>query len=511
MNRIRFLRWLTLERLVVIIVFVSIFTMAVRVPTDSDTWWHLRSGQWIVENRAIPRIDPFSHTRYGQPWVDHSWLAQIVLYLVFHAFGYAGLGILVAALAAIALYFVWLVCLGTGNGPIKSGIRFWLCAFTLIVAAATSAVIWAARPQMFSFAFTAVTAFLLHRFKQGNTKALWGLPPLMLVWVNTHGGFAVCFILMAAFAFGELGNWVLRIVKPGDENNNPFPKRLGQLGLVALVCLLIVPINPNGIQMWQYPFRTVGIGVLQDFIAEWRPPDFHQMHLHPFIWMVLGCFTVLGLAGKTADWTDLTLVALFTYMSLLAGRNIALFALVSAPVIVEYGNTALAAWLERMQWAPKLRPKIVGNLTVIINWSLLALICLAAAIKIIQPLGAAINEQTLSRSMPVNAIEFLKQNRPAGPLFNSYNWGGFIVWNLPEYPVYVDGRTDLYDDAFLRDYIAIIYCQPGWEEKLDEQGINLVLIEPQSFIGQMLLNRPGWEMLYQDPLAILFARKDVSK
>ncbi|MBN1316176.1 MAG: hypothetical protein JXA42_11925, partial [Anaerolineales bacterium] len=135
MIRIPFLRWLTLNRLLVLIVFIAIFTMAVRAPADSDTWWHLRSGQWIVENRAIPRVDPFSHTRLGQPWVDHSWLAQIVLYLLFNSFGYAGLGLLVAALATTAFYFVWLVCRGMG-GNTRSGGRLWLCAFTMIFAAA---------------------------------------------------------------------------------------------------------------------------------------------------------------------------------------------------------------------------------------------------------------------------------------------------------------------------------------------------------------------------------------
>jgi hypothetical protein len=438
--------------------------------------------------------------------VDHSWLAQIVLYLLFDTFGYAGLGLLVAALATIAFYFVWLVCQGM-DGRAKSGGKLWLCAFTMIFAAATSAVIWAARPQMFSFCFTAITAYLLYRFKMGDNKALWGLPPLMLVWINTHGGFAVGFILMAAYAFGELGNWILGIKKESQADNESHPKRLGRLALAAVVCLLIVPINPNGIQMWLYPFRTVGIGVLQDFIAEWRPPDFHQFHLHPFIWMVLASLTVLGLSKRIADWTDLTLVALFTYMSLLAGRNIALFALVTAPVIVDYGGSALAAWQERIQWKGKIRPRTLSSLHLALNWLLLGIVCVAAIIKLSQPLSLDINKEVLEETMPVKAIEYIQQEKPAGPMFNSYNWGGILIWQLHDYPVYVDGRTDLYDDAFLRGYLSMVYCQEGWKEKLDDQHINLVLIEPQSMIGQMLTKEPEWEIIYQDSQAILFSRK----
>jgi len=489
---------LTLPRLLTAIVFIAIFTMAVRVPADSDTWWHLQSGRWIVEHHTIPKTDPFSHTRAGEPWVDHSWLAQIVLFTLYDAFSYAGLALLVAALVTMAFYFVWLQC--------QEGDK-WLRAFTLIIAATTSGVIWVARPQMFSFAFTAVVAYLLHRYKRGDPKAIWWLPATILVWVNTHGGFAVGFILMVAYLFGEVGNRVLGIGKLGNWE-------IGKLALVFLVCLLMVPINPNGAQMWGYPFRTVGMGVLQDFIAEWRSPDFHQLHLHPFIWMLLAALTAVGLSGRRADFTDLTLVALFTYMSLLAGRNIALFALVAAPVVARYGSAALAEWRIRRAGTEArpyhIRPRratVEGRPYVVLNWVLLGLVVIAALVKISQPLSPAVNEEAKAKTLPVGAIEYLRQERPEGPIFNSYNWGGYLIWGLPEYPVFVDGRTDLYDDAFLREYLSIVFAQDGWEETLDSYGINLALIEPQSLVGRLLAERPGWKQVYRDELATIFVRE----
>jgi hypothetical protein len=485
------LRPLTLDRLVTAIVFIAIFTMAVRVPADTDTWWHLQSGRWTVENRAIPHSDPFSHTRLGQPWIDHSWLAQIILFEAYGALKYAGLALLVAALVTAAYVSVWHQC--------RDGNR-WLRAFTLIIAATTSGVIWAARPQVFSFALTALVAYLLHQFKHGRSGIIWWLPLVMLVWVNTHGGFAVGLILMIAYLFGETGNRLLR--------NQGMPWReVGRLALVLGVCLLVVPINPNGIQMWGYPFRTVGIGVLQDFIAEWRSPDFHQLHLHPFIWMLLAALTAIGLSGRRADFTDLTLVALFTYMSLLAGRNIALFALVTAPVIVRYGSSAVAQWRERMGWSVE-RTMVTGTRPLVpLNWALLGLVVVAALAKISQPLSTAVNEQAQADSLPVQAVAYLEDERPPGPIFNSYNWGGYLIWELPDYPVFVDGRTDLYDDAFLREYLSIVLAQDGWEEALNSRGVNVVLIEPQSVLGRLLVERPGWEQVYADEMATIFVRK----
>jgi hypothetical protein len=496
-NLARFARVLTLDRLLVAIVFIAVFTMAVRAPADTDTWWHLQSGRWIIQERSIPQTDPFSHTRYGQPWIDHSWAAQTVLYLAYAGLGYAGLALLVAALATLAFALVWLQCRGTNH---------WLRAFVVIIAAAASGVIWAARPQMFSFALAAAFAFVLSSYRRGNRKALWLLPALMAVWVNLHGGFAIGFILIVATLFGEIGNQFLG--NPGLTWQD-----IGRLGLVLGLCLLAVLLNPYGLQMVTYPFRTVSIGVLQDFIAEWRPPDFHQLHLHPFIWMILATLTALGLSGRRADFTDLTLVALFTYMSLLAGRNMALFALVTAPVIARYGSYALEGWRNRRNRPVRVRPPIQSGVY-LLNWALLALVIVAAGIKISQPISAALNEKAKADILPVEAVRFLQAERPAGPLFNSYNWGGYLIWELPDYPVFVDGRTDLYDDEFLTEYLSIVFAQDGWDQQLESYGINLVLIEPQSMLGRMLreraLNNEGWSQLYRDEMAAIFARERTS-
>jgi hypothetical protein len=494
MKVVRFARVLTLDRLLIAIVFIAVFTIAVRAPADTDTWWHLQSGRWIVQERSIPKTDPFSHTRYGESWIDHSWAAQIVLYLTYEALGYAGLALLVAALATLAFVFVWLQCKGTDR---------WLRAFVVIIAAAASGVIWAARPQMLSFALAAIFALILSSYRRGNRKVLWTLPALMAIWVNLHGGFAVGFILIVATLFGEIGNQLLR--NPGLAWRD-----IGRLGLVLGLCLLAIPLNPYGLQMVTYPFRTIGIGVLQDFIAEWRPPDFHQLHFHPFIWMVLAVLTTLGLSGRRADFTDLTLVALFTYMSLLAGRNIALFALVAAPVVVRYGSHALEEWRRRLNRPVQARPPARSG-AYMLNWALLTLVIAASSVKISQPISAATNEKAKADMLPVEAVRFLRTERPAGPLFNSYNWGGYLIWELPDYPVFVDGRTDLYDDEFLTDYLSIVFAEEGWSKKLDTYGINLVLIEPQSMLGRMLeqraLNTGEWKQLYRDDMAAVFTRE----
>lgn len=474
--------------------------MAVRFPLDTDGWWHLQSGRWIVENQTVPRTDPFSHTRMGQPWIDHGWLAQLFLYGVYTGFGFGGLAILVASLVTGAFAFAWLQCM--------QGER-WLRAFVFVIAAVASGIIWSARPQMVSFVLAAAVAFILYHFKRGRRRIIWWLPLLMLLWVNVHGGFAIGFILMSVYLVGETGNLILGTGTPDGAHVQRLGWRgLARLMLVIIICFLLLAVNPNGTQMWTYPFRTVGIGVLQEFILEWQPPDFHELYMHPFIWLLLASLTVLGLAGRRADFTDLTLVAVFLYLSLLAVRNVPLFALLTAPVIVRYGTSAIWQW-RGPRW-PTLRPAPAGppaSSRLALNWILLLLVLTAGTLHVMQGTEAAVVEAQSPQGLPAAAVDYLQETQPPGPIFNNYNWGGYLIWRLPRYPVFVDGRTDLYDDAFVREYLSIYLAEDDWQERLDAYGINLVLAERGSPLANNLGREPGWDPVYRDSLASVLVRR----
>jgi hypothetical protein len=494
-----FFGWLTLDKLIAIIVFIAIFTMAARIPTDTDSWWHLQAGRWIVENQTIPTTDPFSNTRFGEPWIDHGWLAQAVIYQFWDWFGYAGLVFLLASLVTAAFYFAWLQCREA---------NLWLRAFIMILAAIASGIIWAVRPQMVSFLLTSVTAYILFRYKHGSRRIIWLLPLLMLLWVNIHGGFAIGFILMVAYLFGETANWIIdHWQNPGvsperDVLQAMSPREIGLLAVVMLICFLLLPLNPNGFEMWNYPFRTVNIGILQDFIVEWQSPNFHEFYLHPFIWMLLAALTSFGLSGRRADFTDLTLVALFAYMSLLAVRNIPLFALITAPVIARYATFALARWLGPQ--AAKNRKSSQAKAAVFVNWALLIVVLLLAFVRISEPVTTAANEKFQAENLPMGAVDYLMAERPLGPIFNDYNWGGYLIWRLPEYPVFVDGRTDLYDDEFLTDYLKIDMAHESWNDKLTEHNIQLAIISVDSPLANAMQEAENWQEIYQDELSFIF-------
>jgi hypothetical protein len=483
------LQRLTIQRVTLIILFALIFAMAVRVPLDTDTWWHIRSGEYIIEQRAVPTTDPFSHTRAGEPWIDHSWGAQIVLYLAYRLAGDVGLALYTALLATAGMGFVYLTCAG----------NIYVRAFSLVLAAAAAAVFWSARPQMMSFLLSTVVLYLLHRHKRGGRDRLLFIPLVMLLWANLHGGFAIGFILILGSIAGEvLGNLVHR----GAADVVPWAG-VRKLALVAALSLVAICVNPAGVQMLGYPFRTVGMGALQDFIQEWASPDFHQRQTWPFIILLLGVYAAAGLSRRRLDWTDLTLTAGTAFLALMAGRNIAVFAVVAAPVLTRHVD----AFLEERGW--QVRPaRAAHGPAAFLNLALVVLILLGAALKVVGVLLPQTVHAAQEEALPVRVAAWLNQARPRGAMFNSYNWGGYLMFAAPDFPVFVDGRTDLYDDEFLREFLNAWRGLPGWEDTLDRYNVGFVVIETDGLMAIRMRLDDDWAIRYEDDQAVVFERAE---
>jgi hypothetical protein len=485
---------LTLPRLALALVFVGIFAMAFRPSVDTDTWWHLRAGAWMVEHGQVLTHDAFSSTRLGQAWINHSWLSQIPMYLAWRSLGYAGLNLFTAILVTAAFWFVYQQCEGS----------VYLKAFCLILAAAASAVFWSARPQLASFLLVSIFAYLLAEFRWRGRNRLWLLPLLMLLWVNLHGGYAIGFILLVVTLAGQV---IDRFMNPSQAGVLAW-RGVRALALAAAACVVVVPLNPYGFQLYLYPLRTVSIGVLQNFIQEWQSPNFHVLGAQVFIWLLLATLAAIGLSRRRMLFTDLALLGAFTYLALLAGRNIAMAALIAAPILTRH----TAAWLtdlhvDHPRLAALLDPTPSAGQWPILNWALLGLALLAALLKTVDASLPTTNEKALAAYLPLRAADVVERAHPPGPMFNSYNWGGYLAWRLyPAYPVFVDGRTDLYDDALLTEYLDAAQGRPDYKSILAKYGVKLVLVEQDSLLADRLQADAGWRQLYRDERAVVFQR-----
>jgi hypothetical protein len=482
---------LTIRRLFACLLFLSIFVMAVRETLDPDMWWHLRTGQVILEE-GIPRQDIYSFTVPEQRWITHEWLSEVAMWLGYQAAGLGGLIVLSAAVVTVTFALVYK----------RSAGRPYLAGFVILVAALASAPFWGARPQLFNMLLTACFIFLLEGFKDGKVsrRALWLLPLLTLLWANLHSGYLVGIAVLLVYVVGEsLGQLTGR---PGDRGLDWAAIRW--LGIMTGASFLIAVVNPNGPELWIYPFFTLGSNAMQSYIQEWASPDFHQVIFWPFAFLLATGLLAMIAGRRPPSWTNGLLFGGTAAAGLLSARHIPLFAIAASPVICRH----LLLALQRTRFYPLLsgqdKEQSAGRLA-IVNWLLLLVALLFAAGWALGKVAG--NESAIAAQYPVAAVNYLAESgldEQRG--YNSYNWGGYLIWR--DIPVYVDGRADVYGDEFLHYYRRTFDLSYLWQQPLDEYDVEYVLIEHRSALSSLLTASDQWQLAYDDDLASVYTRSN---
>jgi hypothetical protein len=472
------LQWLTVRRLAVAILFVSLFAMATREAMDPDMWWHLATGRHILEQRTIPREDIFSYTVPGRRWITHEWLTQVAMAGLHRLGGRPALMLASAAVVTVAFALVYLQCRG----------KPYVAVFAVLVAAVASAITWGPRPQMINILLMALFTALIERYRQNGGRAIWWLPLLTVVWVNMHSGFFLGLGLLGAVLVGDGAALILERVTPRTLT----PQKWRNLALALLLCVLAALVNPNGHHMLLYPFETLGSDAMQTYIQEWYSPDFHRIEYWPFALLLLGGAVVLILSRQKVEWTDLLLFFGFGFAGLLSARHIPLFAVVAAPVVTR----ALAD----VRVPASRRPRLV-----VLNWVILSLVVAIAGMWIADKLEE--DRQAEALRYPVEALAYIRERGLVDErVYNSYNWGGYLIWK--GVPVYIDGRADVYMDEFMDEYVLAYQLRGDWRIPLETYDVDYVLIERRASLGQVLEEAPEWERVYEDEVAVIFVREN---
>ena len=497
---------LSTRRLFVAILFVALFVMTVREIGDPDFWWHLSTGKYIIETRAVPRVDVFSGTVAGQPWVAHEWLSDVFTYVLFVLGAYPALTLAFSAIITLAFVFVF----ARSNG------KPYVAALALLLAALATAPTWGVRPQMISLLLTSVFLWVLDRWlvivsreaakqspsnAEARSKSIWILVPLMLLWVNLHSGYALGLAVIAVYLIGEFVSHLASRPAPPITHHSPFVT----LSLVFVACLVVVPLNPNGATMYVYPFETLTSRAMQAYIQEWFSPDFHLIEFQPFAWLLLATLAAVGLSGKRIALTQILLLVGSGYAGLRSARNIPIFAIIAAPILAEH----LWRIVETRGWATALAgsAQTLRRMS-ILNWTIL-LVVLAAGIARVEIVFA--NQGATERAkFPAAAVDFLQTQKVTGTIFNSYDWGGYLIWRLyPRARVFIDGRADAYGDAFIENvYLKAYRGGTDWRAPLDRYNVRVVLIEPTAPLAARLAQDTAWKKAYADSQAVVFERTD---
>jgi hypothetical protein len=452
-------------------VYALLLLAGAKLLNDPDTYWHIAAGRWIWATRAVPSVDPFSHTLAGAPWHAHEWLAELILAGAYGAAGWAGVVALAAAAVAASLGLLMRAlqrCLAPTAALAAVALTFYLAAAHLT-----------ARPHALALPLlVAWSVSLLHARDDNRAPSLW-LLPLMTLWANLHGGFVAGLALAGFFAVEA----VLSAADPPARRT-----ALGGWGRFLAGAAIASLLTPQGIQGWLFPFRLMSLGFSLGFVSEWHAPDFTTLQpLEPWLLAVLA--VTLGL-GVRVPWTRLLLLLGLIYLALSHARDAELLALLAPLLLAAPLGEALGKVVPSRGGTSRGQALVLGLV--------MALMTAAAVIT-----GYRHEDRRIA---PAAALAAAEGAGLTGPVLNDYDFGGYLIFEgrAP----FVDGRVDLYGDEFMRAYAAALDAKgDALPRLLDRYGVAWTLLQPGTRAAAALDRLPGWERVYADASAVVHRRR----
>lgn len=431
---------------------------------DGDSFWHLAAGDWIIAHRAVPHADPFSYSFTGAPWVPHEWLSEVLMAAAFRVRGWSGVVVLTALAAALALFQLarhlgrWLP-----TGP---------SLLLLLLAGSCINSYLLARPHI--LALPVLEAWMAGLFiaRSMGCAPSWRLLPVMCLWANLHGGFILGLLLVLPLALeaalAEPVAW--RAV-------------LARWGWFLLAAIGAAMLTPHGWAGLLFPFQLMGMTELTKII-EWQPPDFTVVQPLELV-LVAGLYAALARGARLPPVRLMTLLGLL-HMSLHHTRHQVLVGMIVPLLIAEPLGAALAP----VPPARSIGRWRAGNLA-----AMAGLVALRLLLPVVRVDGPA---------APITALSHVPPALAAQPVFNDYNFGGYLIFT--HIRPFIDGRADMYGDAFMRQYLsATLPEKVALETAFRDYGIRWTILAQGSPAIGLLDAMPHWCRLYADDVAVVHA------
>jgi hypothetical protein len=467
-----------------LLVVLAVLTVRSRFD-DPDMWWHLKTGQIIWTTHTIPTTDTFSYTTSHHAYVAHEWLSQLLIYGAYRFGGYPGLMLWMCFFTSAILIAGYCLCsLYSKNAKVAflGAMTIWLFG----------TIGFAVRPQMIGYLLLVLELFFLHLGRTRNPRWFLALPPLFAIWVNCHGSFFLGLIVAGVFLFSSLFDFHRgSLVSPRWETGRP---RMLAISLVLSITAMFV--NPIGVKLILYPLDTLvhqPLGLSQ--VTEWQPLQLGDSRGLVFLGL-LACIFLLVIVRRTELlWHELLLLAAGTWLAASHQRMLFVFGILAAPVLSRLLSTSWEGYNPEQD-----RP--LPN-AVMLTASLLVVLW---AFPHQQALAKQVEEQS-----PVKAVEFIKTHHLSGRMLNEYVYGGYLIWAAPEYPVFVDGRADVFEQTgILAEFGKWATLQSDPKQLLDKNRISFCLLARSAPMVVVFPLLHDWTAVYSDSNSIIFVRNEVT-
>ena len=430
---------------------------------DGDVHWHIAAGQWMIDRRALPATDPFSFTFAGEKWVTFEWLSQLLYGAAHRVAGFAG----VSALASLALVSLHAVVVLEGRRHVGP----WGIAAAVVLMDLTLIPMMLARPHLLAWPLFALWLAILLRAREADRPPPLGGALLILPWANLHGSWALGIAIAGLLALDHVvaRRWSWPVVR-------------GWLafGLVATACALV---TPNGLGGFLHPLTVAKLETLP-LIVEWRPSDPGRT---PVFFAALAMTALLFLwRGARLRPVLAVLLVILTAMALHQMRHQALLAIAAALILPR----ALSAG-----GRPALPRAALG--------------AAAAGVAVLLLLRALISHEPAENGAnPRTAIAAIPADLRAAPVLNGYGFGGPLI--RAGIKVYIDGRSDMYGDAFMRDYQRVVDGDgSAFERAVERHDLRWTILPHRYDKLVARLDRDSrWRRIHADAVAVIHRRVD---
>jgi hypothetical protein len=450
--------------------------------TDPDIWWHLATGNWILQHRAVPTTDPFSLYGMGKPWIAYSWLFDVLMQLSYQAFGYVGIvlyEVLIRLALAAALFHL-----------VRSLLpHFWRAvALTGLSIYAMTSVI-GPRPGMLTILFGIIELeILLTARRTGNTGRLWLLPPMLVIWANWHIQFVYGLLILGVFACDAVLASIPRY-KFVDESRLP----IEQVSIVLLASALATFVNPYGPRIYSTVIEYLHEPNTYSLVTELKAMSFRQPQHFVAMFLLLGAAMAIGWRrDHSLLWPILLSIA--AILALRSAKEVWFLCVVSAGAIADNWRLPSADDYRPLPWRERL----------LVGISVLAV--LAVGYRHYDVSNSWLEIQ-VDGNFPEVAVRFIEQNHLSGPLFNHFNDGGYLIWRLPSLPVSMDGRTNVHGDERIAHHYAVWTGKPVWASDPELAHANIVLARRETPLASLLRLDSRFRIVFEDVQAVVFQHK----
>jgi hypothetical protein len=462
-----------------IILWSFLVVLVTTTSADPDLWGHLRFGLDMLASKSIVVADPYSFTA-DRPWINHEWLAELLMGMGFAGFGALGLNLLKLTFIAVVGAIALVIAKQEQASPIA---RDLYAALTVFATYSRTQVV---RPQLFSVAIFSAVLLLLRETDRDRPQVLWYVPLLFAAWVNLHGGWIV--------GLAALGVWML-----GDACQHRTLRWTVRLMAIGTLALLATLLNPYGLGLWRFMAETVGPD--RSDVTDWKP----LLQLPPGILVIESILPLIAIAAtwrkrwwRRVPVRDMAVLVLLAGATFRIGRvdaflqaSIAVF--LARPIIALLNDTALKVrgLFQRTSMPVGVMGLALASYVVLTGVSRL---------RVIDVAGSWIPDRA--------AATFLREYRPGARVLTWFDWGEYALWQLSPSGIRVsmDGRREtVYSAAVIHDHERFYRGDVDMLDYPERIGANHVWLPSHLPIIEPLRQR-GWVTMFDTGRSVILGR-----